>query len=218
MLSSLLFIAVSVWLLLSLLLYFFQPHYIYYPYKQLDSTPATINLPYEDVTLTTSDDVSLHGWWIPHPDARYTLLFLHGNAGNISHRLQSIEIFHKLKLSVFIIDYRGYGNSEGKPGEKGTYRDADAAWQYLVNEQRVKPEQIIIFGRSLGGAIGSWLAVKYQAAAVILESTFTSVADMGNHYYPYLPIKLIIAVKMTLCLSNWGRHSLMLPMSPNNSW
>lgn len=194
MLSSLLFILVSVWVLLSLLLFFFQSQYIYQPYKDVTSTPAEINLDYEEVNFQASDGVDLHGWWIPHAGADYTLLFLHGNAGNISHRLHSLEIFNKLGVSVFILDYRGYGNSEGKPGEQGTYHDAEAAWQYLVNKN-IDPERIIIFGRSLGGAVASWLATKYDAAAVILESTFTSIADMGSHYYPYLPIKLINHIK-----------------------
>ena len=195
MLSSLLFIVLSVWILFTLLLYFFQSHYIYQPYKNVTNTPAEINLDYEEVTLNTEDGILLHGWWLPRSDASYTLLFLHGNAGNISHRLPSLEFFHELGVSVFIIDYRGYGKSEGSPGEQGTYDDAEAAWQYLVNKKHIKPEQIIIFGRSLGGAVASWLATKYDAAAVILESTFTSIADMGSHYYPYLPIKLINHIK-----------------------
>ncbi|MEQ8428346.1 MAG: alpha/beta fold hydrolase [Gammaproteobacteria bacterium] len=195
MLSSLLFILVSVWVLLSLLLFFFQSQYIYQPYKGVTSTPAEINLDYEEVNFKAKDGVELHGWWIPHADAEYTLLFLHGNAGNISHRLHSLEIFNKLGVSIFILDYRGYGNSEGKPGEQGTYHDAEAAWQYLVNKKNIDPDRIIIFGRSLGGAVASWLATRYNAAAVILESTFTSVADMGSHYYPYLPIKLINHIK-----------------------
>ncbi len=195
MLQSILFIILTVWVLLSLLLWVFQPSFIYYPYKKIETTPAAIGLPFEEIQLTTSDNVALHGWWIPNDNARYTLLFFHGNAGNISHRLESIRIFHELGLSVFIFDYRGYGQSEGKPGEKGTYRDAEAAWQFLVDDMRVQPEKIIIFGRSLGGAIASWLAAHYAAAAVILESTFTSVADMGRHYYPYLPITLLNHIK-----------------------
>ncbi len=195
MLSSLLFIFVSVWFLLTLLLYLFQSNYIYQPYKSLTSTPADVNLDYTEVNLQTSDGLALHGWWLPHNDAKYALLFLHGNAGNISHRLHSLKVFHQLGLSVFIIDYRGYGNSEGKPDEKGTYLDADAAWQYLINELQVDQNKIIIFGRSLGGAVATWLAERYSAAAVILESTFTSVADMGQHYYPYLPIKYINYIK-----------------------
>ena len=128
MLQSLIFILVSVWVLLSLLIYFFQPGFIYFPHNTIEATPDLIPLEYEDLTLTTSDGIALNAWWLPHPNARATLLFLHGNAGNISHRLESINIFHQLRLSVLIIDYRGYGNSTGKPSEEGTYIDAETAW------------------------------------------------------------------------------------------
>ena len=87
-------------------------------------------------------------------------MFFHGNAGNLSHRLESISIFHDIGLAVFIIDYRGYGRSEGRPTERGTYRDAMAAWNYLVGERRLRPDEIIVFGRSLGGAVAAALAAK----------------------------------------------------------
>ncbi|NIM70493.1 MAG: alpha/beta fold hydrolase, partial [Xanthomonadales bacterium] len=96
-----------------------------------------------------ADGVRLHGWFVPAPGARSTLLFLHGNAGNISHRLDSIAIFHELGLDTLIIDYRGYGRSEGRPSEAGTYRDAAAAWEHLVRERGVDPRRIVVFGRSL---------------------------------------------------------------------
>ena len=98
-------------------------------------------------------------------------------------------------MSVFIIDYRGYGNSEGTPTEKGTYLDAEAAWNYLINEKKIDAKNIIIFGRSLGGAVATWLAYKHPAAALIIESTFTSIADVGKHYYPYLPTQLLARIK-----------------------
>ncbi len=198
MLFSVIFIVVSVWLSLSLLIYVFQPNFIYYPHPDVLATPATVGLQYDDINLTTSDGVKLNGWWIPasssHEDT-YTLLFFHGNAGNISHRLDSIQLFHKLGLSVFIIDYRGYGNSEGNISESGTYQDALAAWQYLTEEQSIPANRIIIFGRSLGGAVASWLATQTSPAAIILESTFTSIADIGKHYYPYLPTQLLARIR-----------------------
>ena len=151
-------------------------------------------MPYEDVYLVTDDDIRIHGWYVPHPDAKATLLFFHGNAGNLSHRLESISIFHDIGLSVFIIDYRGYGRSGGRPSERGTYRDATAAWNYLVDERRLRPDEIIVFGRSLGGAVAAWSAAKVRPAAVILESTFTSVKELGKHYYPYLPVSWIVRI------------------------
>ena len=195
MLQSVLFICVSVWVLLTLLLYFYQPGMIYHPSKNVSFTPADIPLDYENIALTTEDNVKLHAWWVPSESSRATLLFLHGNAGNISHRLESIKIFNQLGLSVFILDYRGYGLSEGKPSEQGTYLDAEAALLYLKNNLDIQDNEIIIFGRSLGGGVASWLAEKQSTAALIIESTFTSIEDMGKHYYPYLPIKLISRIK-----------------------
>ncbi|MCY3750114.1 MAG: alpha/beta hydrolase [Gammaproteobacteria bacterium] len=167
---------------------------IFFPGKRIVDTPGSIGLHYEDVYLVTEDDVRIHGWYVPHVDEKATVLFFHGNAGNISHRLDSISIFHDLGLSVFIIDYRGYGRSGGRPSEQGTYRDAMAAWNYLVDERRLRPDEIIVFGRSLGGAVAAWMAAKVTPAAVILESTFTSVKELGKFYYPYLPVSRIARI------------------------
>lgn len=180
---------------LAILLYIFQPKLIFFPHAELEATPALISLNYEDVNLTTSDGEVLNAWWIPHPEPRATLLFLHGNAGNISHRLDSIHIFHQLGLSVLIIDYRGYGKSTGTPSESGTYIDAETAWHYLIKEKNIESNNIIIFGRSLGGAVAVWLAEQHPSAGIIIESSFTSVADVGKHYYPYLPTNLLTRIK-----------------------
>lgn len=175
------------WLGLAIVLYAFQSRLIYVPHRELVATPDQVGLRYQDANLTTADGVNIHGWYLPHPKPRATLLFFHGNAGNISHRLESLQIFHQLDLNVLIIDYRGYGRSEGKPDEQGTYRDAEAAWDWLTTEQHIPPDKIIIFGRSLGGGIAAWLAARREPGAVILESTFTSIPDMAAVLYPYLP-------------------------------
>lgn len=141
---------------------------------------------YEDAILDTEDGVRLHGWFIPHQNASRTVLFFHGNAGNISHRRESVEIFHRLGLNVLIFDYRGYGNSEGKPSEHGLYVDAMTAWQYLVQEKNISAQKIIIFGRSLGGVVGCNLATQVQPGALILESTFSSAKDMANTIFPVI--------------------------------
>jgi len=198
MLHSLIFIIVAVWVLLSLMLYLFQPKFIYFPHNDIEATPDLISLDYEDLILTTSDGVEINAWWIPNPNARATLLFLHGNAGNISHRLESIKIFYQLSLSVLIIDYRGFGKSTSKPSEQGTYIDAETAWHYLLNEKKINPDEIIIFGRSLGGGVATWLAEKYASSGLIIESSFTSIADIGRHYYPYLPTRLLARIKYPL--------------------
>ena len=194
MLSSLVLAVSALFLGLMLLLFVFQEKMVFFPGKRLGDTPEAAGLHYEDVYLVTDDDIKIHGWYVPHPDAQATLLFFHGNAGNLSHRLESISIFHDIGLAVFIIDYRGYGRSEGRPTERGTYRDAMAAWNYLVGERRLRPDEIIVFGRSLGGAVAAALAAKVTPAAVILESTFTSIKDLGKHYYPYLPVSWIARI------------------------
>ena len=195
MLSSLVFIVTVFCIGVLSLLYVFQEKMIFFPGKRIVDTPETVGLQYKDVYLVTDDEIKIHGWYIPHPDAKATLLFFHGNAGNISHRLDSISIFHDLGLSVFIIDYRGYGRSDGRPSEQGTYTDALAAWNYLVDERRLRPDEIIVFGRSLGGGVAAGLAAKVSPAAVILESTFTSIKELGKHYFPYLPVSWIARVR-----------------------
>lgn len=172
-------------------LYFAQESFVYFPDRKLAGTPANAGLAYEAVALVTEDGVRLSGWYIPAPNSRGTLLFNHGNAGNISHRLESIRQFHDLGLDVFIYDYRGYGESAGKPSEEGTYRDAEAAWRYVVETRREAPERLIYFGRSLGAAVASHLATRHPPRALIVESAFTSVPDFGAQVYPWLPVRLL---------------------------
>ena len=140
------------------MVYFNQNNLVYVPTKGSNYTPSNYNLIYEDITLTTEDNEEIKSWFIPHNNPRATLLFLHGNGGNLSSRLDSINIFHQLGLSVFIIDYRGYGDSSGIATENGTYIDAETAFYFLRNEKNISEDDIIIFGRSLGGAVAIWLA------------------------------------------------------------
>ena len=189
---KLLIVSLGVYVFLSAYIYFIQSSLLYYPDmpgRNLATSPENIGLTYQNIELITEDNIKLHGWFIPNDKTKETVLFFHGNAGNISHRLESIEIFHRLGLNVFIIDYRGYGQSEGKTTEKGTYRDAEAAWNYLNKTRGISSQQIIIFGRSLGASIATWLANKYTPAGLIIESGFTSVASMGQRLYPFLPIR-----------------------------
>jgi uncharacterized protein len=173
-------------LLLNTAMWLLQPAMVFYPTRALAATPADWGLAFEDVELTADDGTRLHGWYIPHPDATHTLLFLHGNAGNISHRGDSIAIFNRLGLSVLIIDYRGYGRSGGRPGEAGLYLDARAARDHLVEERGVDPERILVFGRSLGASVAADLAARVPVGGVILESGFSSARDMARHLYPGL--------------------------------
>ncbi len=167
-------------------LYVMQPAMVFLPSRELAATPADWGLEYEDVWLEAEDGVRLHGWYLPHPGARRVLLYFHGNAGNISHRQASIEVFHRLGLSVLILDYRGYGHSGGRPSEQGLYHDARAAWDHLVRERGMGPDRIILFGRSLGGAVAAQLASKVEPGALILESTFSSARDLVREIYPVL--------------------------------
>jgi len=185
-------IVTSVYVVFTALLFIFQSHYVYYPDRILSAHPGIIGLHFESISFETRDGVKLSGWFIPRENARGVILFCHGNAGNISHRLESIQIFHRLGLDIFIFDYRGYGQSEGKPSEQGTYQDAEAAWRYLIEERQVDPNEIIVFGRSLGGAVASWLAQSHTPGALILESAFTSLRDIAARLYPYLPVRLLL--------------------------
>ena len=182
------------YLLACVLVFVFQARLIFFPDRRLVASPKHIGLDYESVFFEAEDSVRLHGWFVPAEDAADVLLFFHGNAGNISHRLDSIRIFHDLGLSVFIIDYRGYGASEGRVGEKGTYRDARAAYRYLTEERRVDPSNIIYFGRSLGAAVAIELATGHEPKALIAESCFTSIPDVGRRVYPWLPVRVLARV------------------------
>ncbi|MDP2155115.1 MAG: alpha/beta hydrolase [Sulfuricella sp.] len=172
-------------------LYFSQSSMVYYPEigREIVATPRQAGLDYEDVKLVTTDGVALHGWFVPSAQSRGTVLFLHGNAGNISHRLDFLLMFHRLGYNTLIIDYRGYGNSAGEPSEQGTYLDAEAAWRYLSVSRQTSPGSIVLFGESLGGAVAAWLAVRHEPAALVIASGFTSVPDLAAKFYPYLPVR-----------------------------
>jgi len=179
------------YVVLAVLAFLLADSLVFFPHMELRTDPSERGLEYEDVSFRAGDGTLLHGWFLPGK-GRGTLLFCHGNAGNISHRLDSLEIFHRLGLSVFLFDYRGYGISEGKPSEEGVYSDVEGAWRWLTEERGIRPEAIVLFGRSLGGAAAAWAAQKYSPAGLILESTFTSLADIGKHHYFFLPVKLIV--------------------------
>ena len=165
--------------------------FIYHPDRDMRGAPSNQGLRYEPVDLETKDGMTLSGWWIPVCKQRGVVLFCHGNAGNIFHRLDSLLIFNRLGLSTFIFDYRGYGKSDGRPSESGTYLDAEAGWHYLVQTRKIPPEHIIIFGRSLGGSIAAWLAQEHYPRMLIIESSFTSLRDMVKDRFPWFPARLV---------------------------
>lgn len=166
---------------------------IYFPQRGIAATPDSVGLKYEDVYLTASDGTRVHGWHIPG-ESDVTLLWFHGNAGNISHRLDNILMLRqRLGVGVFIVDYRGYGLSEGRPSEKGIYMDAEAAFGYLVDELGLDAErEVVLFGRSLGAGVAVEMGTRHRVRGVILESGFTSIREMAGASGSPLPIPLVL--------------------------
>ena len=160
---------------------------IYFPMREITAVPEEVGLPYEEVYFYTSDNKRLNGWFIANNKAEFTVVFCHGNAGNIGHRLEKISMLYNLGLNVFIFDYRGYGKSEGAPSEAGLYKDANAAYDYLMRELKIGKDNIILYGESIGGAVAVDLAQKVNPRALITEETFTSIKDMARIAYPFIP-------------------------------
>src|SRR5512146_550061 len=147
---------------------------VFFPDPDLIGTPGDYGLAYEEVFFTAEDGVRLHGWWVPRPQAP-VLVWFHGNAGNISHRLENIKLLHDLVgVQVFIFDYREYGKSQGRISREGTYQDAAAAHRYLAEARGVPAPELVLFGRSLGTALAVDLAVRVPCRALIIESAFTN--------------------------------------------
>lgn len=183
-----------------LYLYFQQTRFIFFPSSAIEITPKAFNLKYQDVWIpvTASGKVEkMHGWWIPAatPNAK-VLLYLHGNGVNIGANATHAERFHRMGFAVLIVDYRGYGLSEGSfPNEKSVYLDAATAWDYLIKQRQIQPSNILIYGHSLGGAIAINLAVQQpKAAGLIVESSFSSIQNVVNlrGQFRLFPVDLIL--------------------------
>ncbi len=160
---------------------------VFFPSRSITFNPSSMDLPWEDVYFKTRDNITLNGWLIKNPKAKSTVLFAHGNAGNISGRLFKINFFYELGLNVFVFDYRGYGKSQGVPSEQGIYVDAQAAYDYLQSRGDIDMQCIILYGASLGGIVVTDLATQRNAALLVVESSITSAADMARIHYPYVP-------------------------------
>jgi len=166
----------------------FEWHNIFFPTKGITQTPAQFGIDYQEVTLKTEDDFKLYAWFVSaqtHSDI--TIIFSHGNGGNIASRIEKISFLRDLGLNVFIYDYRGYGNSQGRPSEEGLYRDGSAAYDYLVKTKNISPDKIIAYGESLGAAVATYMAKNFKLRAIILEGAFTNAKDMAKEIYPFLP-------------------------------
>lgn len=176
-------------------MFFRQASFVYFPSRDVWTDPRSVGLPYEEIRLRTSDGLALGAWWVPSEKARGALVFSHGNAGNVADRLDQIRLFHDLGLSVLIYDYRGYGRSEGSPLEAGTYRDMEAAEEHVIRDRSVPRNRLVLYGESLGGAVAVEAASRNAPAALILESTFTSIADMAARHYPWLPARWLLTIR-----------------------
>lgn len=174
----------------------FERRNVYQPSRELEATGTETGFPKEDVWITTSDGVRLHAWYYPGKPAANGIVFLlcHGNGGNISHRLDQYDILLRLNAAVLAFDYRGYGQSEGSPSEDGTYRDAEAAFDWLTNHGYA-PDRIIVLGESLGGGVAAELALRRPVGALVLQSTFTSVPDLGAELFPWLPVRTLGTIR-----------------------
>jgi len=164
---------------------FIENSIIFHPDRQLDDNPSNWELFYKDIQFLTPDGQRLHGWFFPLSEKSPVLIFCHGNAGNISHRIENVKLLVKKGISVFLFSYRGYGKSSGRPSEKGIYIDGIAAYDYLTGIEKISSERIAIFGRSLGGSVATEVALHRKARCLIIESTFTSIKDMAKTIFPF---------------------------------
>lgn len=192
MISWIAAIAGGLFVLIVLYLYFNQGNMIFLPSSQISCTPEEFGMNYEDVYIALDSGERIHGWYLGSTENSRTVLFLHGNAGNISSRISTIQMLASLDLNVLIIDYRGYGLSDGNPSEHNVFADSRAAYDWLLSEKGVEPSRLFLFGRSLGGAAAIDLAVQAECAGLIVESSFTSITDMGRLMYPFVPISALL--------------------------
>ncbi|MDB9822811.1 alpha/beta hydrolase [Deltaproteobacteria bacterium] len=176
--------------------YIFYPKienfFVFYPQSSFDFTPEELRLDYKDVYFNSEDGEKLHGWFFPLKGEYPVILFCHGNAGNISHRLDNIRLLTERNLQVFIFDYRGYGKSSGSPSEKGIYMDGRAAYDYLADKEHIPPEKIVLFGRSLGGSVAIDLALNRDAGSIIVESAFVSTKDMAKTMFLFNMLSFVL--------------------------
>ncbi len=179
---------------------FLDQFFVYYPEPWQDMDWAKLSgLPLEEVRFQAADGAQLFGWHVEAAADRPVMLWCHGNAGNISHRLENLRLLYQLGLSVFLFDYRGYGKSQRiRPSERGLYEDAYGAYDYLTRTRKIRPERIVLFGRSLGTTVAGELAVQRSAAALILESAFPSIEAVAKFHYGGLPVHWLLGAEHRL--------------------
>jgi uncharacterized protein len=180
----------AVYVLAMVVIYFAQPFILYFSDKKVLSTPDDYGIKFENVTVVTADNVRINAWYVPADKSEFTVIYCHGNGGNLMYYLKVVSFLNGLNLSCLLFDYRGYGSSEGKPTEEGTYLDAEAACKWLVSEKKISPDKIIIFGWSLGASVASHLATKIDCASLVLDGAFTAYADITRKHFPFMPASL----------------------------
>src|SRR5437867_4259452 len=189
-------------LLIFVMLRWFEHSQVYQPSKVLTISGAQLGRPFEDVLFKASDGIQLHGWFFPcssnSPRSHLAVLLCHGNAGNIGDRLEMAKALLTTGVNVFLFDYRGYGRSEGRPSEEGTYLDAQAALQWL-RQKGFAGTNVVGFGESLGGGIASELALREPVGGLVLQSTFCSITEFGAELFPWLPVRWIGTIKYDTC-------------------
>ena len=180
------------------MLRFFEQRQVYHPGRSFDNTGAELGRPYEQVYFKSGDGVELHGWFYPaltnSPNAHIGLIYCHGNGGNISHRLGPCRALLQTGIAVFLFDYRGYGRSAGTPSEEGTYLDAQAACAWL-RQKGFANTNLIAYGESLGGGVATEVLLRENLGGLVLQSTFTSVPDIGAEFFPWLPVRWLSRIK-----------------------
>jgi fermentation-respiration switch protein FrsA (DUF1100 family) len=177
-------------------LLFLENYLIFHPTVAAAGWLAPPNLRVQDIELRTADGTQIHAWWCPREGAQGALLYCHGNAGNLSHRGEGIRRWQEgLKESVLIFDYPGYGKSAGKPHEQGCYAAGDAAYDWLTQQAGIPADRVVIYGGSLGGGVAVDLASRRPHRALVLVSTFTSIPDMAQQFYPWLPARWLVRTR-----------------------
>jgi uncharacterized protein len=205
--TSVLLISASSYALLCVLIFLVQERLLFRPTRPLKRTPADVGLEFIDEWFDTATGERVHGWRVPSPNARARVLFLHGNEGNIADRLESLKVLHALGLEVLAIDYPGYGQSTGDPSEQSCDRAARHCLDVLRADAPSLP--VVVWGRSMGGGVATSLLGRPGIAALVLEASFTSIPDVAQLHYPWLPARWMSRVKFP---SKERLHGVQVPV------
>jgi hypothetical protein len=197
---------IFIYLAICCLMVFSETWLVYRPLSAADGDWDSVDLQHEDVWFESSDGTRIFGWFLPHPSPKMTILYCHGNAGNLAyHAVYAAQIREELGASVFIFDYRGYGRSEGKPFEKGIVEDGLAAQRWLAERMGIESKDIVVWGRSLGGGVAVAVAAQQDARALVLENTFSSAVDVAAGKYIWLPVRFLMRNRYD-CVASIGNY------------